>query len=68
MAENQREKIRTLFDRWRAQRRPGCLGSSLMDPKPIPPPWRGQLIAMILAWLAVTGLIVGIIWLVGTGP
>jgi hypothetical protein len=36
-----------------------------MDPKPMPRPWRGQLIGMALVWLAVTALIVGVIWLVG---
>lgn len=68
MAENRNEDFRTWLARWRGQRRPGCIGSSLMDPKPIPKPWRRQLIAMALAWVIAVGLIVGLVWLLGVGP
>lgn len=69
MAEKRRRKFSTLFLRWRQQRRPGCLGSTLMvDQKRVPPPFRRQLIAMALVWVALVALVVGVFWAVGTGP
>ena len=46
-------------------RRPGVLASDLMQPKPPPPPWCRLMVACFVAWVALVGLVVGVIWLVG---